>query len=410
MADKSAYLNSSDCDASILKSSASSSKVISVRFSVSSVPDIRFGEGVLSELAPAARSFDGVKTALLVIDGFLERTGLAEKIRAALTNTGIETRVFSDFAGEPKLAHLHAALSMSQGVELVIGLGGGSALDIAKIVASIATSGENPMHYALAANPLPKQALGKIMVPTTAGTGSEASATNIFTGPGGKKLWIWGPETKADLIILDPALTVTLPANLTAWCGLDAFVHAFEAATNRKAHWGAQLYAHSAIRLITGSLETAVREPGNIAARGNVLLGSCLAGIAIDNCGTAIAHNISHALAGLVPVHHGLATALSFEATLAWLVEADTPELHAAARACGVAKAAALPAFVSEWMDRCGIVRALPAAFGAFTAADLAVEMRAPENQPMRRSTIRDVGDADIDLFAAAMMALPTEI
>ncbi|MEZ2129922.1 MULTISPECIES: iron-containing alcohol dehydrogenase [unclassified Sinorhizobium] len=381
-----------------------------MRFSVSSVPDIRFGEDALSELASAARSFDDMKTALLVIDGFLARAGLADKIRSVLQDTGIETRVFSDFAGEPKLAHLQAALSMSLGVELVIGVGGGSALDIAKIAASIATSGEDPMHYALAANPLPKQALGKIMVPTTAGTGSEASATNIFTGPQGKKLWIWGPETKADLIILDPALTVTLPADLTAWCGLDAFVHAFEAATNRNTHRGAQLYAHEAIRLITASLEIAVREPGNIEARGDVLLGSCLAGIAIDNCGTAIAHNISHALAALAPVHHGLATALAFEATLAWLVESNAPGLHAAARACGVAKAAALPAFVSEWMDRCGIVRALPSAFGTFTAADLAGEMRAPENQPMRRSTIREVGDADIDRFAAAMMALPKEI
>lgn len=381
-----------------------------MRFSVSSIPDIRFGEGALSELAAAARSFEGIKTALLVIDGFLVRAGLADKVRTVLNDAGIETRIFSDFAGEPKLGHLRAALSLAQRAELVIGIGGGSALDIAKIVGCIANSGEDPMRYALAANPLPKQVLRKIMVPTTAGTGSEASATNIFTGPEGKKLWIWGPETKADLIILDPALTITLPADLTAWCGLDAFVHAFEAATNRNTHRGAQLYAHEAIRLITASLETAVKEPGNIEARGNVLLGSCLAGIAIDNCGTAIAHNISHALAGLAPVHHGLATALGFEATLAWLVEADTPELDMAARACGAGKTAALPAFVSDWMDRCGIVRALPSAFETFTAADLAGEMRATENQPMRRSTIRDVADADIDLFAAAMMALPKEI
>jgi alcohol dehydrogenase class IV len=210
--------------------------------------------------------------------------------------------------------------------------------------------------------------------------------------------------------LLDPALTRTLPANLTAWCGLDAFIHAFEAATNRNTHRGAQFYAHEALRLITRSLETAVKEPGNIAARGDVLLGSCLAGIAIDNCGTAIAHNISHALAGLAPVHHGLATALGFEATLSWLVEADTADLNAAAAACGADSLAALPAFVSGWMDRCGIVRALPKAFDAFTAADLAAEMRAAENHPMRRSTIREVSDADIDQFAATMMALPKGI
>ncbi|NTF62970.1 iron-containing alcohol dehydrogenase [Rhizobium rhizogenes] len=379
-------------------------------FSISAIPDIRLGDGALADLAAAVKSFEGVTATLLVIDAFLAQSGLADRIKADLAGAGISTEVFSDFSGEPKLAHLRAALVTAKGADMVIGVGGGSALDIAKIVACCAASGADPMFYALAVNPLPKTPLKKILVPTTAGTGSETSATNIFAGPEGKKLWIWGPETKADLVILDPVLTTTLPASLTAWCGLDAFIHAFEAATNRNTHPGAQFYAHQALRLITGSLETAVREPGNLEARGDVLLGSCFAGIAIDNCGTAIAHNISHALAGLAPVHHGLATALGFEATLPWLVEAGTDELNAAAKACGLESAAALPAFVSGWMDRCGIVRALPSAFKPFDEADLEQEMRAPENQPMRRSTVRDVTDAEIDRFAAAIMALPKGI
>jgi alcohol dehydrogenase len=386
--------------------SASLFQVIQLQFSISSIPDIRFGAGAFSGLAAAAKSFGDISVAALVIDGFLAQSGLAAKAVADLAEAGIETRTFSEFSGEPKLAHLHAALSVARGAQLVIGVGGGSALDIAKIVACAAASGKDPMHYALAANPLPRNPLKKIMVPTTAGTGSETSATNIFAGPEGKKLWIWGAETKADIVILDPALTTTLPPNLTAWCGLDAFVHAFEAATNRNTHAGGQFYAHEALRLITSSLETAVREPGNIEARGKVLLGSSFAGIAIDNCGTAIAHNISHALAGLAPVHHGLATALGFEVTLPWLVDADTADLDAAARACGLADASALPAFVSDFMDRCGIVRALPPVFGPFGADDLAFEMRATENQPMRRATVREVSDADIDRFAAAIMAL----
>ena len=379
-------------------------------FSISAIPDIRFGEGALSGLPAAVKSFDGVGAVLLVIDAFLAQSGLAARVSSELAEAGVNTQVYSDFAGEPKLAHLHAAIEAGQGADMVIGIGGGSALDIGKIVACCIASGEDPMHYALAANPLPKSPLKKIMIPTTAGTGSETSATNIFAGPEGKKLWVWGPETKADLVILDPVLTMTLPASLTAWCGFDAFIHAFEAATNRNTHRGAQFYAHQALRLITGALETAVKQPNDIAARGDVLLGSCFAGIAIDNCGTAIAHNISHALAGLGPVHHGLATALGFEVTLPWLVEANTADLNAAAKACGVESAAELPAFVSDWMDRCGIVRALPAAFKPFDASDLAREMRATANQPMRRSTIRDVTDADIDRFAAAVMALPKGI
>ncbi|MDK1377164.1 MULTISPECIES: iron-containing alcohol dehydrogenase [unclassified Sinorhizobium] len=372
---------------------------------MSFIPEIRFGENIHQTLALAARTF-GAQRAIIVIDVFLAQSGLSECVTKTLEQEGISTRIFSEFTGEPKLAHLRAALEMATGCDLVIGIGGGSALDIAKIVACCADSGRDPMHYALAANPLPKNPLKKILVPTTAGTGSETSATNIFSGPEGKKLWIWGAETKADLVLLDPSLTTTLPANLTAWCGLDAFVHAFEAATNRNTHGGAQFYAHEALRLITGALETAVKEPGNLEVRGKVLLGSCYAGIAIDNCGTAIAHNISHALAGLAPVHHGLATALAFEATISWLVEANTPDLGRAARACGVEEVTDLPAFVSDLMDRCGVSRALPSAFNAFETDDLAREMKAPENQPMRRSTIRDVTDADIDRFAATMMAL----
>ncbi|TDK34516.1 iron-containing alcohol dehydrogenase [Rhizobium deserti] len=378
-----------------------------MRFSTSYIPDIRFGAGAFTSIADAAAGLGGVYQAAIVMDAFLASAGTAQLLADALASNGIESRIFCEFAGEPKLGHLQAATALAEGCQLVIGVGGGSALDIAKIAACCAASGEDAMHYALAANPLPANPLKKIMVPTTAGTGSETSATNIFASPEGKKLWIWGAETKADLVILDPELTVSLPAHLTAWCGMDAFIHAFEACTNRNAHAGVKLYAHEAMRLVAGSLETAVKAPGNVDARGKVLLGSCYAGIAIDNCGTAVAHNISHALAGLGPVHHGLATALGFEATLPFLVEANTADLNAAAKAIGLADASALPAFVSDLMDGCNVERALPKAFQAFTAADLATEMRAPENQPMRRSAIRDISDADIDAFAAKIMSLP---
>lgn len=378
-----------------------------MQFNTSFIPEIRFGAGSADQIAATAAAISVKRRIAIVMDGFLASTGMAENLLAALASSGIEASIYSSFSGEPKLAHVEAATEMARGADVVIGIGGGSALDIAKIAACAAASGESPMHYALAANPLPTSPLKKILVPTTAGTGSETSATCIFAGPDGKKLWIWGPETKADLVILDPALTVSLPSALTAWCGLDAFVHAFEASTNRNTHAGGQFYGHKAMELLVANLETAIREPGNIEARGAVLLGSCYAGVAIDNCGTAIAHNISHALAGLGPVHHGLATALGFEQTLSWLVESDTAELSAAARACGLSSTNDLPAFVTGWMDRCGFERKLPVAFAGFSAEDLSREMKAAENQPMRRSTIRDVSDADIDRMASEMMALP---
>jgi len=206
--------------------------------------------------------------------------------------------------------------------------------------------------------------------------------------------------------VLDPELTLSLPAGLTAWTGLDAFVHALESCTNRKATAGNSPTAHQALGLIAAALETAVKEPGNLAARGDLLVGSALAGISIDNCGTAVAHNISHALAGLAPIHHGLATALGLEVTLAWSVERDDGSFDAAARACGLAGADELPGWYGELMTRCGVARKLPKAFKRIAATDLAAKMRAPQNQPMRLATARKVADADIDRFAAAVMAL----
>ena len=380
-----------------------------MKFALSHIPDIRFGADEINNIASHAKSLGDVAKAAIVMDSFLAANGLGKRVQDMLSADGISSEIYSGFAGEPKLKHVQEATAVAKGADLVIGIGGGSALDIAKIVACTAASGEDAMHYALAANPLPRNALKKIMIPTTAGTGSETSATNIFAGPEGKKLWIWGAESKADLVILDPALTVSLPANLTAWCGMDAFIHAFEASTNRNAHAAGKVFGHEAMQLLAANLAEAVTNPSNIDARGKVLLGSCYAGVAIDNCGTAIAHNISHAMAGLAPVHHGLATALGFEVSLAWLAEANTADLNDAAKVVGLASASEIPAFVTRLMDECGIKRAIPAAFAKFAAADLANEMRATENQPMRRSTIRDVADADLDTFAQAIMTMQKE-
>jgi len=378
-------------------------------FSLNAVPEIHFGPGRAQALAGDVQAVaPGGSSVLVVADAALVSLGLAAPIQSALEAAGATVALYAEIAGEPKATQIDAAAEAArrQGAEAVIALGGGSALDIGKVAAAIAPAEEDAMHYALAANPLPARGIPSICVPTTAGTGSELSATNVFANAAGKKLWIWGQETKPKRVVLDPELTLTLPPPLTAWTGLDAFVHALEACTNRNATAGNSLTSHKALTLIAGALETAVAEPGNAAARGALLLGSAFAGIAIDNCGTAVAHNISHALAGLAPVHHGLATALGLEATLAWSVESDDGKFAAAAKACGLTEAAALPGWYSALMDRCGVARKLPEAFKAFDAATLAAEMRAPENQPMRRSTARDVSDADIDRFAAAMMAL----
>ncbi len=378
-------------------------------FSLNAVPEIHFGPGRATTLAGDVQAVSpGAAKVLLIAGAALIGLGLVAPIQRALEAAGAAVAVYSDIAGEPKATQIDAAAEAARrhGADAVVCIGGGSALDIGKVAAAIAPADEEAMHYALAANPLPARGIPSICVPTTAGTGSELSATNVFANAAGKKLWIWGQETKPKRVVLDPELTVSLPPALTAWTGLDAFVHALEACTNRNATAGNSPTCHKALALIAGALETAVREPRNLAARGALLLGSACAGIAIDNCGTAVAHNISHALAGLAPIHHGLATALGLEATLQWSVDEDDGRFNAAAKACGLNGAKELPGWYSDLMTRCGVARKLPEDFKAFNAATLASEMRAAENQPMRRATAREATDADIDRFAAAIMAL----
>jgi alcohol dehydrogenase class IV len=379
-------------------------------FSQKNIPEVHFGaDRALRVADDVAAIGQAGRPVVLVTDAVLVELGAALPLVAALEQAGAEVAVFSDLAGEPKESHVDAATALVRSREagLVICLGGGSAMDVGKIAAAIATRGEPAAAYAMEARPLPRHGVPKICIPTTAGTGSELSSTNIFTSQAGRKVWIWDALSKPDRVILDPELTVSLPPALTAWTGIDAFAHALESCTNRYAHPGNDLFAHKALGLIAGALETAVREPANRAARGDMLLGSAYAGIAIDNCSAGLAHNLSHALAALAPVRHGLATGLALEVVLGWQVETDQGRFAAAAVACGLPRdGQALVSWYRELLDRCGVVRRLPAAFAAVSAARLAAEMRAPETRSMRLSSVREVGEADIERFAEAMLAL----
>jgi alcohol dehydrogenase len=379
-------------------------------FAVRHVPEVHYGRGRARAIAQDAAALgDPGKPVVLIADRALVELGVAAPLMAALAAAGAEVATFAEIAGEPKQDQLEAATDFvrSHDAGLVICLGGGSAMDVGKVAATLALCDDGPAAFAMEGKPLPKRGVPKICVPTTAGTGSELSSTNIFTNPAGRKVWVWGSETKPERVIFDPELTVTLPPQLTAWTGLDAFVHALEASTNVRQHAWNNLYAHQALRLIAGALETAVHEPSNLAARGDMLLGSAYAGIAIDNCSAALAHNVSHALAALGPVHHGLATALGLEVVLGWQIDEDQGAFAAAAEACGLGRdAAALVGWYSELLTRCGVERRLPGAFKNISAAALAAEMRAPETRYMRHSSARPVSDADIDRFARAMMAL----
>jgi alcohol dehydrogenase class IV len=338
---------------------------------------------------------------LLVADPGLHAAGIVERATAALRKVGLEPLLFDSLKSDPTTAQtdMAAALARKHGAGAVVAIGGGSALDLGKAVAAIAPGPEPAAHYALCAHPLPARPLPKICVPTTAGTGSETTRTAVLSDDSGAKVWLWGDEMKADEVVLDPELSVSLPAHLTAATGIDALVHAIEASTNRNAFAANDLFCHAAIRLVGRWLPRAVAEPTNLEARSAMLLAAAYAGIGIDNAGTAVAHNIGHALASLVPIHHGRAVGTAMLATLGWCCEGDDGRCAAAARAMGSDRA--LPDVFSRLVAEVG----LDVSLGTDIAAErLAAQMARPENASMRQSNRRPIGDDDLLVLARQVL------
>ncbi len=370
-------------------------------YELAATPRIVHAEHALDRLGPLAKELTAdAKAVLLVADPGLRPGGLIERAALALETARLSVVVFDAFKSDPSAAQADAAAAIAreQKVGLVVALGGGSALDVGKTVAAIAPAGEPAAHYALCANPLPPRALPKICVPTTAGTGSETTRTTVLTLADGAKAWLWGDTMKADLVVLDPTASVGLPPALTAATGIDALVHALEACTNGNASPANDVYAHAAIRLVVQSLRRAVEVPDDLAARSAMLLAAALAGIAIDNAGTAIAHNIGHALASLRPIHHGRAVGLAMLASLPWNILDDDGRFARAAVAMGESGgAAALPEAFERLLRQVGVKVALGGeGFDELTAEQLAAQMARPENVAMLRSNRRQADERDL--------------
>jgi alcohol dehydrogenase class IV len=371
------------------------------------VPRIIQGIGALESIGGVVAGLRPRAPVMLVVDPGLRGSGMIETASQSLRAAGLSVTVFDEFKSDPSMAQadLAAQLARAQQVASVVSLGGGSAMDLGKTVAAIAAGTAPARHYGLCANAFPGAHLASVCIPTTSGTGSEATRTAVLSDAGGAKVWLWGDELKADVIVLDPLLTRALPAHLTAATGIDALVHAIEASTNRNANAANDLYCHEAIRLVVAHLQRAVESAQDLSARAGLQWAATFAGIGIDNCGTAIAHNIGHALASLRAVHHGRAVGLAMRATLEWNVQHEPEVFAAAARAMGEADARRLPAAFERLLRAVGVKVALTGeGFDHITASQLAQQMAHPENEAMRRSNRRPVEDEDLLLFANAVL------
>ena len=282
-------------------------------FTFSTVPNLICQAGACAQLgATVAAQFPKIRRVLVVTDAGFLATGLVAPIIESLQRAGLEVAVFSDVVADPpETVVLQAASHARQlGTELVIGLGGGSSMDVAKLIAVLAT-GDQPLASMYGIGNVRGPRLPLIQIPTTAGTGSEVTPISIVTTGATTKMGVVSPLLYADLAILDAQLTVGLPPLVSAATGIDAMVHAIEAYTTRhKKNPLSDALARQALTLISANLRTVCTDGTNLAAREAVLLGAMLAGQAFANAPCAAVHALAYPIGGVFHVPHGLSNSL----------------------------------------------------------------------------------------------------
>ena len=376
-------------------------------FSFLGINAVSFGINRVEQLASDIAKLNRKSTEVFVIsDVGVAEAGITDHIRGVLLRSGYHVSVFNELVGEPYSAVIDKAAKLLRQLDhaVVVGVGGGSVLDVAKFAAVIAADEIPAEDYALCARPLPNPCIKRIMIPTTSGTGSEVTRTAVFTNSKGNKVWAWGQELLPDLVLLDPRLTDSLPADITASTGLDAMVHAIEACTCRNRNPMADALGLHAIRLARQHLMTAIEKPGDLDARSGMLIASTLAGCAFAQTGTAAAHSIGHALATIAGIPHGRAVTIGMEVLLPWNAE-TSPEAHAAvAEALGYAKSADQSAAAFRALiERSGVDRSLSGE--GIEPETLARVMMSAENMPMLENNARPISKKDALELARRILA-----
>ena len=280
-------------------------------FTFQTTPNVLFEAGAAKKLPEIVGSF-GAKRVLLVTDKGVRGVGLTRAAEAALAEAGLTLDVYEDVVADPPSTVIEAAARRARelGTDLVLSIGGGSALDTAKLVAYLAKS-DAPLDSIYGVGLAKGDRLPLILVPTTAGTGSEVTPISIVTTPTTEKKGVVAPKLLPDWAVLDPELTLGLPAHVTAATGIDAMVHAIEAFTskNKKNPISDQL-AKQALALLSTNIRKACTDGTNLEARSGMLLGSMLAGMAFANAPVAAVHALAYPVGALFHVPHGLSNAL----------------------------------------------------------------------------------------------------
>lgn len=297
---------------------------------------ITLGPGAADTVGSEAKRL-GARHALLVVDPVLQRLGVADQVVKSLDKEGVPTTSHSEIEYEPSAAGVSGALDTgrSAGCDLVVALGGGSALDIGKVVSMLLGNAGQLEDY-LGIGLVPHRGVPSILLPTTAGTGAEITPNALFYIPARRvKEAVVSPHIIPDVAIVDPLLTVSAPPAVTAATGVDALCHAVEAYTSANASPFTDPYALEAIRLIATHLRTAYRTGEDVGARDGMARASMMAGIAIGNAGTNAVHALAYPLQGQHRITHGVANSLLLPYVLDFNTAASFQKFATVAEAMG---------------------------------------------------------------------------
>lgn len=338
-------------------------------------------------------------TTVLVSDAGVVAAGAVDVVKAAF---GIEPILITLSPGEPTVSTVDetAKAVRTRGPRAVIAVGGGSVMDTTKIAAAIADSDQSTVDV-LGGRGTLDRSCRLIAVPTTAGSGAEMTRIAVVTDDNGRKSWAWGDPLRPDTAVLIPELTAGCPPRLTVTSGLDALVHAFEAATSSRVDTS-DPRALSAAATILETLPTVLAHPDDIEARAAMQRAASDAGAAINLHGTGLGHNIGHALATVHGMTHGFAVALGMAATIEWGIAGAAHRYRALAAHLEI-DVDDLPARLDRLLrDVRYASHASPGAPVDIAAEQLAEVMASSENRPMRLNNARPAELEDLPGLAAA--------
>jgi alcohol dehydrogenase len=273
-------------------------------------PTIQFGDGAAQTVGTEAKRL-GRQKALVVTDSVLKETGVVDPVVDALHKAGLDPVVYDGVNAEPTLEHVEEGLTIltSSGCDLLVACGGGSPIDAAKAIAIKAVN-EGSVSDFMGIDKIPSPGLPVIAVPTTAGTGSEATLVTIITDTSTDvKMLIMSPYLMPAAAIVDPLLTLKCPRGITSSTGLDALTHAIEAYVSIKAQPMSDVLALSAVSLINKFLPRAWANPDDLEARRQTHFGALQAGMAFTNSSVALVHGMSRPIGANFHVPHGVSNA-----------------------------------------------------------------------------------------------------